>query len=394
MSFFDDPMSLAMVGGGGNANSGLSHTLMQMRMMNNMQRGDPRVGRPPQQGQNPFLAHMMGGGAPEQNYSQFTFDPAAREAASKALSPYGLSPLSPDQASPYAFLPNSGFFGRHTRIGGAIEGGLFGAATSRGADTWGEGISNVAQSLIQGPAARNAMWQRQFAAPFQAAGQLEGLQDLQQKRELTEADIQWRRAEAQKALRVPDDPMPKYSGHMPADDGSVYSFPNDGGKPVQSLPPGTVSHPDKTPPNPLGSGLDSQIIRYELGDPPKNPKAAAQYGRKAEAIRNRMARQQSQQKAEGADAGHKDERISKLKENWANKQAQSRESYKSAMSKKDEGGFQLQMRQGQDPTIKDWGDVYDRDVAPGVQEPDWGSMEGGTSASPMPAPAGNPYRKK
>src|SRR6185312_4507957 len=104
MSLFDDPMTMAMVAG--NPNQGISHTLMQMRMLNNMERGDPRVSSP-RQAQSPFFAHMMGG-APEQNYSQYTFDPAARQAATSALQPYGLSPLSPQQASPYAFLPNSG----------------------------------------------------------------------------------------------------------------------------------------------------------------------------------------------------------------------------------------------------------------------------------------------
>lgn len=155
-------------------------------------------------GGNPLLSGLMGA-ENQPDYSQFTYDPQARVAASKYLTQFGLSPLAPDQVQHNAVLPNSGFFGAHPRLAGGIEGGIFGAASTRGSDTWGEGISNVAEGLIAGPRMRQGLLDKQFARPFEAASMMEGMQDRTQKRELQEAEIQHLRAENQKLGRPDHD---------------------------------------------------------------------------------------------------------------------------------------------------------------------------------------------
>jgi|SRR5581483_8431655 len=202
---------------------------------------------------NPWFAQMgQLGNTPD--YSGFTYDPGANAAASAALRPYGLSPLNPNQVNPNAIFPNSGFFGRHPGLTSRLEGGIFGAAATRGANTWGEGISNVAQSMIEGPRAKAGIVNQQFARPFQQAQMLESLQDMQQKRELTEADIQWRRAEAQKAGQSP---FPKYGEAKIGAKGEAYMFPNDGGEPKQVLPPGTFNTKDDKVLSPEEQAIDA-----------------------------------------------------------------------------------------------------------------------------------------
>lgn len=209
MGLLDDPFSMMMLGGfggmGGGAapmaagnpfgqaqgGSSLARNLMQMRAMRYAREPMARVGRMPAQSRGPQFTNMEAEGP---GYSQFTFDPAAHAAASKYLSQFGLSPLDPQQVQRNTILPNSGFFGAHPRLSGALEGGIYSASQVRGADTWGEGIQSVAQSLIGGPMAKRAAWEQQFARPFNAARMLEGMQDLTQKRDLQEAEIQHYRA--------------------------------------------------------------------------------------------------------------------------------------------------------------------------------------------------------
>jgi hypothetical protein len=166
----------------------------------------------------------MGGG---EDYSQYTFDPQAHEAASQFLGQYGLSPLDPSQVKPNTILPNSGFFANHPRLSSMLEGGIYGAAATRGGATIGDNISNVADSLIAGPRMRAAAYNQQFERPFQAAHMLEGMQDQAQKRELTEAQIQHARAVTQRL----NDPLPKpdhpVTG-MSANDSSFFTYDSEG----------------------------------------------------------------------------------------------------------------------------------------------------------------------
>lgn len=181
----------------GNINeSGMMNEYRAMKMMNMADRMGPQPGRSHFAGgrgglgQNPLLSSMLGGDMAEPDYSGFTYDPAAHAAASKFLGQYGLSPLEPSQVNPNAFLPNTGFFGRHPKLAAGLEGATFGAAATKGADTWGEGISNVAGGMLEGRAARQGMINRQFARPFNEGRMLEGLEDLAQKRELQSMDIE------------------------------------------------------------------------------------------------------------------------------------------------------------------------------------------------------------
>lgn len=179
-----------------------------MRVMSMMNHLDPMPRTPRYAGgargggRSPF-GNVVGSDTPD--YSMFTNDPAARAAASQYLGQYGLSPLAPQDVQHNAVLPNSGFFGRHPMLSSALEGGMFGGAMTQGADTWGEGISNVMRGMIEGPQARQTLLNRQYARPFEAASMLEGLQDRSQKRELQAAEIEHYRALNQKLGRPDHD---------------------------------------------------------------------------------------------------------------------------------------------------------------------------------------------
>lgn len=241
MGFFDNPMMASLAMGGmpgmeaaagnpfGNqpsAQSSPMHTMMQMRAMRYMREPDarPMGGRMPGMGRS-SMGGMMGAsnGMGPTDYSQFTYDPEARQAAQGFLGQYGLSPLAPNQVQNNTILPNSGFFGRHPRLSGALEGGIYGAASAQGANTWGEGISSVANSMLAGPQMRHAAWERQFAAPFQAGSMFEQMQDASQKRDLQESEIQLRRAQTQRL----NDPLPKPDHPItpiPAGDSSFMTY--------------------------------------------------------------------------------------------------------------------------------------------------------------------------
>lgn len=168
-----------------------------LAMMSAMNRMDPYGQRPPSihhsaLRSNPMMASMMGGDEPD--YSTFTTDPQAHAAANNYLGQFGLSALEPSQVNPNAIFPNSGFFGQHQKLASMLEGGLFGGMATKGSDTIGEGISNVAGGLLEGRMARSRLLNRQFARPFEAANMLESLQDKTQKRDLQAADIEHLRA--------------------------------------------------------------------------------------------------------------------------------------------------------------------------------------------------------
>lgn len=199
---------MSMLGGvdasmGQSFNPGVMQQMRAMRYLRSM--GGGQAHTPRQQG-NP-----MGGMGSEPDYSAYTYDPAARAQAAKALSPYGLSPLAPEDVKQNALLPNTGFFGNHPRLSSAIEGGIFGGASTQGSNTWGEGISNVFQGLIHGQQARRGMLNQQFEAPFKQAQGLEGLYDLQQKREDQAAMIKYHQGMLEHQGDKPD-PMPHALG--------------------------------------------------------------------------------------------------------------------------------------------------------------------------------------
>lgn len=218
-------------GTGGGASNNVARQIAPLRAMGYINR-ESRMGmqtpRTTRSGAgNRFLPG--GPGSDGMDYSQFTFDPAAHDAATKFLGQYGLSPLDPSQVKPNTVLPNSGFFANHPRLSGMLEGGIYGAAASQGANTWGEGIQSVANSLIAGPRMRAAAYQQQFEKPFQAAHMLEGMQDMAQKRELTSAQIERERAYTQ-ALKDKPDPFHAATA-IPATASSFITYEN--GVPTQ-----------------------------------------------------------------------------------------------------------------------------------------------------------------
>lgn len=168
-----------------------------------------------------MLAGMLGGDGGT-DYSQFTTDPVAHQAASDALAPYGLAPLEASQVQRNSILPNTGFFGNHPRLSGALEGGIYGALAAHGGNTVGESIQGALEGLVGGRQLQQAAYNRQFAKPFEAANAMEHLEDLQQKRDLQDAEIQHYRAMNQKLGRPDHDfhavPMTKSDqGYMSYD---------------------------------------------------------------------------------------------------------------------------------------------------------------------------------
>lgn len=191
-------------GGSGGASGAMSRQLAPLRAMSYINR-DSRSGmQTPRTPRGSQMSQMLGGGGDGMDYSQFTFDPEAHDAATKFLGQYGLQPLDPSQVKQNTVLPNTSFLNNHPRLSGMLEGGIYGAAASRGSNTWGEGIQSVADSLIAGPRMRAAAYNQQFERPFQAAHMLEGMQDVAQKRELTEAQIQRERATTEAIKNKPD----------------------------------------------------------------------------------------------------------------------------------------------------------------------------------------------
>jgi hypothetical protein len=155
---------------------------------------------------NPMFS-AMAGMANEPDYSQFTYDPVMRQRAIAA----GVSPLEANQVQQNVLLPNSGFFGRHPNLSRALEGGLFAAAatpSSGGVASAGENISHAIEGMIGGERMRQGLYRQQFARPFEAAGALEQLNDMKQRRDLQSMEIEHMRAENQKLGRPDHDMRP------------------------------------------------------------------------------------------------------------------------------------------------------------------------------------------
>ena len=104
------------------------------------------------------------------------------------LQHYGISPESIqhtiDNASPNMFITNQGAYENHPVLSNILERGLEGAAFTKGSNTIGEGISNVAQGVLGANAARADKYNNQLMMPFAQAGQVAGLQGQQAEIEL------------------------------------------------------------------------------------------------------------------------------------------------------------------------------------------------------------------
>lgn len=100
----------------------------------------------------------------------------------KLLGQYGVSPeqlqSTVDSASPNLFMTNQGFNQNHPKLSGAIEGALGGLAFTHGSNTIGEGLSNVAQGMLNAKAARADKYNNQLMMPFEQAQQVANLKGI------------------------------------------------------------------------------------------------------------------------------------------------------------------------------------------------------------------------
>lgn len=215
---------------------------------------------------NPLTYPSSGG---DMDYSQFTYSSMANQQARDS----GIEPLDDTQVNPFTIMPNKGFFANHPNLTRGLEGGIYGAAATQGAQTWGEGISNVAKGMIEGPMMRNQAWQRQFQAPFQRYDIMAHIKQQAQQGELTDSMIQYHRSMANK---MDKDPIPHYYGNMAYDDGSVHAFETATGKDVMLAPPGSVSKPERA--QPRGSDVRQAFVAAN-GEEPDDPKARAKWGK-------------------------------------------------------------------------------------------------------------------
>lgn len=101
------------------------------------------------------------------------------------LSHFGVHPQQ--QIDPNLFIHNAHAWANHPVMSGVLEGLLSGAANTRGSDTVGEGISNVAQGLAQTQAQRTQRVNAQLMMPYQQAMTVASLQDQAGKQTLQEA---------------------------------------------------------------------------------------------------------------------------------------------------------------------------------------------------------------
>lgn len=127
-------------------------------------------------------------------------------AVQQLLNQYGVSPQQLQEtvqgASPNLFITNPAAYQKHPVLAGMLERGLEGAAFTKGSRTIGEGISNVAQGMLDANGARAEKYNNQLMMPIAQAAQISGIK--------TAADDQ-RFKEAQ-AMR--DDALSKHYADM------------------------------------------------------------------------------------------------------------------------------------------------------------------------------------
>jgi hypothetical protein len=133
-------------------------------------------------GQPPMGMNLPGVMSPE-----VLMHPAVQELLGK----YGITSdqlqNTADNASPNLFMTSPGFNQRHPMLSRGIEGALEGAAFTRGSQTWGEGISNVAQGLLAGHQAQADKYNNQLMMPFAQANQVAQLQNVANEQKFREA---------------------------------------------------------------------------------------------------------------------------------------------------------------------------------------------------------------
>lgn len=121
-------------------------------------------------------------------------------AVQQLLGQYGLTPESLHDtvanASPNMFITNQSAYDKHPVLAGMLERGLEGAAFTHGSNTIGEGISNVAQGVLNAQAARADKYNNQLMMPFAQAKEVQDLQAGSMKNKLEEAQARYDQAHA------------------------------------------------------------------------------------------------------------------------------------------------------------------------------------------------------
>jgi hypothetical protein len=129
-------------------------------------------------------------------------------AVQQLLGQYGITPEQLQQtvknASPDMFVTDPTAHQNHPVLSGLLERGLEGAAFTQGSHTWGEGISNVAQGMLEANGARANKYNNQLMMPFAQASQVAQLKG-------TNLQQQYEEAQARR-----DDALVKHYGDMDA----------------------------------------------------------------------------------------------------------------------------------------------------------------------------------
>lgn len=146
------------------------------------------------------------------------------DAVRRTLEPFGINMPEPSQN---AFLPQGGWFGRHPKATSVLENVLLAAASIPDSNTIGEGIGNVAQSIIGMPALKQQLQFQRLAGPMAFAGQLNqmGMVGLQREKLMAEIagqpDVRaLRRSQIARNTRLANQPYPTNNQVFPATKGT------------------------------------------------------------------------------------------------------------------------------------------------------------------------------
>jgi hypothetical protein len=116
-------------------------------------------------------------------------------AVQQLLSQYGINhdqiQSTIQNANPNLFITDQAAYQKHPVLAGMTERALEGLAFTKGSNTWGEGLSNVAQGMLSANGARVEKYNNQLMAPFNQASQVAGLQNVAIELKLKEAQTRY-----------------------------------------------------------------------------------------------------------------------------------------------------------------------------------------------------------
>lgn len=126
----------------------------------------------------------------------------------KLLGVYGISPEDLHQtvanANPNLFVNDPNAFDKHPVLSNLLERGLEGLAFTKGSNTVGEGLSNVAQGLANAQAARSDKYNNMLMMPFAQAKQVADLHNAALEEQAKISQMQYERAHADYYDQLPE----------------------------------------------------------------------------------------------------------------------------------------------------------------------------------------------